>query len=39
MTQVYVSGSYVDGVAFALILGLLLFRPQGLFAQTAWKRA
>jgi branched-chain amino acid transport system permease protein len=38
-TQVYVSGSYVDGVAFALILLLLLFRPQGLFAQTAWKRA
>jgi branched-chain amino acid transport system permease protein len=39
MTQVYISGSYVDGVAFALILLLLLFRPQGLFAQTAWKRA
>jgi branched-chain amino acid transport system permease protein len=38
-TQVYISPSYVDGVAFALIIVLLLFRPQGLFARTAWKRA
>jgi branched-chain amino acid transport system permease protein len=38
-TVVYVSGSLRDGVAFALILLLLLFRPQGLFTRTAWQRA
>ena len=39
MTQVHINGSYTDGVAFLLIFVLLLVRPQGLFAQTAWKRA
>jgi branched-chain amino acid transport system permease protein len=38
-TQVYIDPGYVDGVAFALIIVLLLVRPQGLFAKTAWKRA
>lgn len=28
-----------DGVAFILILTLLLVRPQGLFAKTSWQRA
>ena len=39
MTQVHINASYTDGVAFVLIIVLLLVRPQGLFAQTAWKRA
>jgi branched-chain amino acid transport system permease protein len=38
-TATYISGSLRDGVAFALILVLLLFRPQGLFTRTAWQRA
>lgn len=39
MTVVHVSTSLRDAVAFALILVLLLFRPQGLFARTAWERS
>ena len=28
-----------DAVVFLVILGLLLLRPQGLFARTAWQRS
>jgi branched-chain amino acid transport system permease protein len=39
MTDVYVSTSVSDAVAFGLIILLLLFRPQGLFSRVAWQRA
>lgn len=36
---VYVDADLKDMVAFALIIVLLLWRPQGLFARAAWERA
>lgn len=40
VATVYYFGSGLrDAVAFVFILGLLLLRPQGLFAKTAWQRA
>ena len=36
---VYVGGSLRDAIAFALILIVLLARPQGLFGEKVWKRA
>lgn len=36
---VFVSGSLRDAIAFALILIVLLVRPQGLFGEKVWKRA
>jgi len=36
---VFVGGSFRDAIAFALILIVLLVRPQGLFGEKAWKRA
>jgi branched-chain amino acid transport system permease protein len=36
---VYVEPSLKDVVAFALIIVLLLVRPQGLFARASWQRA
>jgi branched-chain amino acid transport system permease protein len=38
-TVVYVAPSLRDAVAFALVVLLLLLRPQGLFARAAWQRA
>jgi branched-chain amino acid transport system permease protein len=38
-TVYYLGSGLRDGVAFVLILGLLLLRPQGLFAKSAWQRA
>ncbi len=38
-TDVYASTSLRDAIAFALIIILLLFRPQGLFSRVAWQRA
>jgi branched-chain amino acid transport system permease protein len=38
-TGVYVSGDLQSGVAFLLILVLLVARPQGLFPRAAWQRA
>lgn len=38
-TVAYISSGLRDAVAFALILALLLLRPQGLFAKAAWQRA
>jgi branched-chain amino acid transport system permease protein len=35
----YVSSDLKDAVAFALIIVLLLLRPQGLFSKGAWQRA
>jgi branched-chain amino acid transport system permease protein len=35
----YIAGGLQDAVAFALIIVLLLFLPQGLFARKAWQRA
>jgi branched-chain amino acid transport system permease protein len=35
----YVSSDLKDAVAFALIIVLLLLRPQGLFSRGAWQRA
>lgn len=37
-TVAYVDSSLRDGVAFAVILVLLLLRPQGLFARARWQR-
>jgi branched-chain amino acid transport system permease protein len=39
LTLVYVSPDLKDVVAFALIIALLILRPQGLFARAAWERA
>lgn len=39
VTVSYITPSLRDAVAFALILVLLLLRPQGLFAKTAWQRS
>jgi branched-chain amino acid transport system permease protein len=36
---VYIDASLKDTVAFALIIVLLLVRPQGLFSRAAWERA
>lgn len=38
-TVYYLGSGLRDGIAFVLILLLLLLRPQGLFARTAWQRA
>jgi branched-chain amino acid transport system permease protein len=38
-TVAYVDSGLRDGVAFAVILLLLLLRPQGLFAKATWQRA
>lgn len=35
----YLGATARDGVAFLLIIVLLLVRPQGLFARSAWQRA
>jgi branched-chain amino acid transport system permease protein len=39
MMVAYVGGGLQDGVSFALIIVLLLVRPQGLFARRSWQRA
>jgi branched-chain amino acid transport system permease protein len=39
MMIAYVAGGLQDGVAFALIIVLLLLRPQGLFSRGSWQRA
>lgn len=39
ITVGYISTSLRDAVAFALILLLLLLRPQGLFSRVQWQRA
>lgn len=36
---VFVGGSLRDAIAFALILVVLLVRPQGIFGEKVWKRA
>jgi len=36
---VYSTGTVRDAIAFALIILLLLLRPQGLFARRTWQRA
>jgi branched-chain amino acid transport system permease protein len=38
-TDVYIGTGVRDAVAFALIIVLLLVRPQGLFSRAAWQRA
>lgn len=38
-TVAYISPDLRDAVAFALILLLLLLRPQGLFSRVQWQRA
>lgn len=38
-TVAYISTDLRDAVAFALILLLLLLRPQGLFSRVQWQRA
>jgi branched-chain amino acid transport system permease protein len=38
-TDVYIGTGIRDAVAFALIIVLLLVRPQGLFSRAAWQRA
>ena len=35
----YIAGGLQDAVAFALIIVLLLLRPQGLFAKVGWQRS
>ncbi|WP_214103371.1 branched-chain amino acid ABC transporter permease [Acrocarpospora catenulata] len=35
----YLGSGVRDAVVFLVILGLLLLRPQGLFARTAWQRS
>ena len=39
LAVVHVSGESRDAIAFVLILVVLLVRPQGLVARTAWQRA
>lgn len=38
-TVVYIAPSLQTAIAFALVIVLLLVRPQGLFAKASWQRA
>ena len=37
-TAAYISGSFKSSLTFVILLGVLLFKPEGLFAQKSMRR-
>jgi branched-chain amino acid transport system permease protein len=35
----YISSAYTDAIAFVLLIGVLLIRPQGLFGERVAEKA